>query len=81
MKELEKLQVRDLLSSNKYPAVGITVTMEDLITSAMNQNFTPVVDDLGNFVGIVTRKDMIRYLSEQAGISPAAAPDALGKIV
>ena len=27
----------------------------------MNQNFVPVVDDRGMFIGIVTRQDVIRY--------------------
>lgn len=39
--------------------------MEEMLNSAMNQNFIPVVDDLGNFNGIVTRKDIIRYFAEQ----------------
>ena len=28
-----------------------------------NQNFVPVVDDRGVFIGIITRKDVITYLS------------------
>ncbi len=67
VRDLEKLHIRDLLHPDKYPPVPITVTMDELLESAMNQNFTPVVDDLGSFIGIVTRKDVIRYLSgEQA---------------
>ena len=64
MKDMERLQVRDILRGNSYPPVRITVTMEELLHSAMNQNFIPVVDDLGNFTGIVTRKDIIRYFAE-----------------
>ena len=56
----------------------ITVTMEALLQSAMNQNFIPVVDDLGTFTGIVTRKDIIRYFAEQ---KDAAEPLPLRKIV
>ena len=52
--------------------------MEELLNSAMNQNFIPVVDDLGNFIGIVTRKDIIRYFAEQKG---AAERPPLRKIV
>ncbi len=33
--------------------------MEDLIDKALNQNFVPVVDDQKNFIGIITRKDII----------------------
>ena len=71
-------QVRDILRGNSYPPVRITVTMEELLHSAMNQNFIPVVDDLGNFTGIVTRKDIIRYFAEQ---KDAAEPLPLRKIV
>ncbi len=65
MKDLEQLCVRDILRGNSYPCVRITVSMEELVNSAMNQNFIPVVDDTGSFIGIVTRKDIIRYFAEQ----------------
>ena len=65
MKDLEQLHIRDLLRGNNYPPVRFTVSMEELLSNAMNQNFIPVVDDLGNFTGIVTRKDIIRYFAEQ----------------
>lgn len=65
MKDLEQLCVRDILRGNSYPCVRITVSMEELVSSAMNQNFIPVVDDTGSFIGIVTRKDIIRYFAEQ----------------
>ena len=78
MKELEDLRIRDILNRDAYPPVRITVTMEELVNSAMQQNFIPVVDDLGNFTGIVTRKDIIRYFSEQ---KDAAETPILRKIV
>jgi predicted transcriptional regulator len=65
MKELEHLRVRDILQEDSYPSVHITVSMEELLSSAMKQNFIPVVDDPGSFIGIVTRKDIIRYFAEQ----------------
>ena len=71
MKELEKVCVRDILSEDSTPAVRITVSMEELMNSAMNHNFVPVVDDLGSFTGIVTRKDIIRYFSQKRMARPA----------
>ena len=65
MKDLEQLHIRDILKPDRYPPIRITVTMDELLESAVNQSFIPVVDDLGNFVGIVTRKDIMRYFSEQ----------------
>jgi CBS domain-containing protein len=35
--------------------------MEDLINLAVVQNFVPVVDDDGVFIGIVRRRDIIGY--------------------
>ncbi len=64
MKDTEPLKVRDILRQDNYPCVRITVTMEELLQNAMNMNFVPVVDDLDNFIGIVTRRDIIRYFAE-----------------
>lgn len=65
MKDMEQLRIADILQAGTYPSVGITMSMEALLQSAMNQNFIPVVDDLGSFIGIVTRKDIIRYFASQ----------------
>lgn len=70
MRDLESLPVREILSTKGYPSVGITASMEELLTSAMNQNFTPVVDDAGIFIGLVTRKEIIRYLAEKVDALP-----------
>lgn len=65
MKDMESLHVQDILRPDSYPPVRITVTMDDLLSSAMQQNFIPVVDDFDSFIGIVTRKDIIRYFAER----------------
>lgn len=41
--------------------VNAQADMTDLIEKAMNQNFVPVTDDWGSFIGIVTRKDIIEF--------------------
>lgn len=78
IKDLEQLKIRDILQKDSYPSVRITVSMEELLNTAMHQNFIPVVDDLGTFIGIVTRKDIIRYFAEG---KDAADPQLLRKIV
>ena len=35
--------------------------IENLINLAINQNFVPVVDDNGIFIGIIKRSDIINY--------------------
>ena len=41
--------------------VRVTTSMHDLSERATHQNFVPVVDDKDAFIGIVTRKAIIKY--------------------
>ena len=70
MREMEQLRVQDILRTDSYPAVPITSTVEELVDSAMRQSFIPVVDDIGNFIGIVTRKDILHFLSKKCSGVP-----------
>jgi len=45
----------------KNKAVHIAANMKDLIRLAKVQNFVPVIDDVGVFIGIVRRSDIIDY--------------------
>lgn len=64
MKELENYFVRDIIRKDFNPAVEISVDMDELLKRAMNQNFIPVTDARGTFIGIVTRQDIIKYFTE-----------------
>ncbi len=72
LKEAEHVTaaVIDRRSDNR--PVNADSNMEDLIDKALNQNFVPVVDDQKNFIGIITRKDIIRYFynKSQEGQQP-----------
>ncbi len=57
----EKMRLVDILRKDYNPPVNITATLDDLLKAAMEQNFIPVVDDRGAFIGIVTRRDIIAY--------------------
>lgn len=59
LKSLEKQRVADLLRRNWNPPVKVSETMEQLISRLTEQNFVPVVDDRGVFVGIVTRRAVL----------------------
>ena len=41
--------------------VRVDTNMEDLMSTAMEQNFVPVVDDRNTFIGIITRKAIMQY--------------------
>jgi len=62
MAEQEKI---DPLVSARIAPVKINTSMEDLLSKAIDQNFVPVVDDFGAFVGIITRRDIIKYFAEK----------------
>ena len=57
----ERLNARDIMQRSHNPPVNVNASLEDLLQQAMNQNFVPVVDDLGSFIGIVTRRDIMQY--------------------
>ena len=42
-----------------------TENIENVLKKAVNQNFIPVEDDNGIFIGIIKRKDVIQYCSKQ----------------
>jgi CBS domain-containing protein len=68
----EDVPILSLPRKKDYQAVTVTTGMDQLIEAAMNQNFVPVVDDRGIFIGIVRRQAIIRYCYEMA--NKTAAP-------
>ncbi len=61
IKNFEDTRIKDVLRVDKNPPVRITATIEELLFMSMRQSFIPVIDDLGTFIGIVTRKTIIEY--------------------
>ena len=53
--------------------VSVSTDMQDLLVKATDQNFVPVVDDKGDFIGIVTRRAIMRYFLEQMRVPVGAA--------
>jgi CBS domain-containing protein len=45
--------------------VNVMADMDELLSVAVTQNFVPVVDDRGMFIGIVTRQDIMRYFARE----------------
>ncbi len=59
IRKCQNYKIREIMRPEWITAVTINVSMETLIEKAVNQNFIPVTDDRGYFIGIVTRKSII----------------------
>ena len=65
IKQAENLSIMKVERRCDYLPVSIECDMEDLVKRAMEQNFVPVEVDQHFFIGIVTRRDIIGYLSDK----------------
>ncbi len=66
LRDAERIPAVSIHRRQDNQPVYVDATMEDLIDKALNQNFVPVVDDQKNFIGIITRKDIIRYFYDKS---------------
>ena len=65
LKGAEDIAITKSARRADYRPVSADSNMEDLMEKAMDQNFVPVIDDQENFIGIITRKDIIGYCYEK----------------
>ena len=57
-------QIKDIIHTDKNPPVPITATTDELVERGMEQNFIPVVDDWGSFIGIITRRNLLERFAK-----------------
>ena len=68
--DMENHRVRELVRRDFCPPISIDADEAEVITSALNQNFVPIIDSRNARCGILTRRGVIAYLAEQRGIIP-----------
>ena len=54
-------QVKTVPRSRDNASVSASADMESLFNKMLQQNFAPVTDDRGLFIGIVTRRSIMKY--------------------
>jgi len=59
--DTNKIIIKDIPRHMSNKAVLISADIESLISLAKDQNFVPVVDDNGVFIGIIKRSDIITH--------------------
>ena len=67
----EDIPISEFAHKRDYKAVTVTTSMDELVEAAMSQNFVPVVDDRGIFIGIVRRQAIIRYCYDRSRAAAA----------
>jgi len=65
-KKQDEFTISDIMRENWNPPVKISATIDDLLFKVMVQNFVPVIDDRNLFMGIITRKDVIKYYYDKS---------------
>lgn len=68
--QAEKDSVKNVTLRRNYKLVTVDVDINSLFGVALQQNFVPVSDDKGNFIGLVTRRTLLNTLLKDAGIDP-----------
>lgn len=70
LRDAENHSIMDITHRRDNEAVSVTADMQTLLMKATDQNFVPVVDDKGDFIGIVTRRAIMRYWLEKFTAQP-----------
>ena len=65
LRQTEQHGLSEIQPRRKIQPVRVDTRVEDLLSVAAEQNFVPVVDDKGAFIGIVTRSSILKYFQER----------------
>ncbi|TDQ37197.1 CBS domain-containing protein [Aureibacillus halotolerans] len=63
--ELGRMPLSDVKRYRHHDPILINANIEDLFSHASDQNFVPVVDDEGRFIGIIRRREIMNELTSQ----------------
>ena len=62
---INNYNIIDIVNEERNRPAKSTVTMDELLLMVMDQNFVPITDDRNVFIGIVTRRDVIKYFYDK----------------
>ena len=61
---IHKTKLKDIKPKRYNDPIHIDADMESILLRAMEQNFVPVIDDAGIFIGIIRRREIIEYCAK-----------------
>lgn len=65
IRDAEEISLKSIHRKRDNQPVNVNCNIEDLVMTSLNQNFVPVIDDNGIFIGIITRKSIIEYFYKE----------------
>lgn len=65
IKAAEKVLIKDMERYRQYRSLEVSSLWSEFFVLSLEQNFIPVVDDKGIYIGIIKRKEIIKYLSDK----------------
>ena len=68
LKDLEQKNITSIIREDFMPPMKVSASLENLVNLITYQNYVPIIDDRHILMGIVTRKSVINYLSENKKI-------------
>lgn len=63
--ESNKIQLLDIERYRPYKALDISTDYETIVELSLSQNFVPIVDDRGVYIGIIRRRHVIESLRKE----------------
>ena len=64
----DRVMLKDIPRQMTNTPVRIDAEIENLLSLAIVQNFVPVLDDSGIFIGIIRRREIIEHFAKQCTI-------------
>ena len=68
----ERVQVQDVPRRHDNVPVPVNADIRNMLKMAMEENFIPIVDDLGVFIGMVRRREIMEFYQKNNNIWPVA---------
>ncbi len=65
MRKAQCRRITEIAHRKDNTPVKVCTSMNELIGQAAEQNFVPVIDDKNTFIGIITRRAIMKYCQER----------------
>ncbi|HRF71004.1 MAG TPA: CBS domain-containing protein [Candidatus Pelethenecus sp.] len=65
LQQAEDILLCEIEKYRSYKALQVSCSMVDVFILSLDQNFIPMIDDRGMFIGIIKRKDIIGYFIDR----------------